>query len=68
MSKDKGRVTKSPVWDHFDIDKYDDKKVICRQCKSVLVYDGSTSSMNKHLLAKHTHVHAKRATAERSAE
>jgi hypothetical protein len=40
------------VWDQFDLDE-DAKKVAFKTCKATLAYNGTTSSMIKHIQAKH---------------
>jgi len=44
------------VWDHFDLCE-DDDKVTCLICKLSLSYEQSTSSMVKHVQAKHPYPH-----------
>jgi len=52
---DKRKKT-SFVWDHFDLHD-DGDKVTCRICKLSLSHGGqSTSSMLKHLQAKHPYL------------
>lgn len=46
-------ASKSAVWDHFDMDKDDTNKVVCRICNLKLAYNHSTSSMRNHLKFKH---------------
>jgi hypothetical protein len=46
------RQRSSVVWDHFDLDE-DTKKVACKTCKATLAYNSTTSSMIKHIQAKH---------------
>ena len=41
------------MWDHFDPDKRDTNKVVCRICNLKLAYNHSTSSMRNHLRFKH---------------
>ena len=46
------RPRSSFVWDHFVWDEVANK-VTCQTCKAVLAFNNTTSSMIKHLQAKH---------------
>lgn len=58
MMSDK-RAKNSFVWDSFTRVEAEDK-VQCNVCKAKLAYGKSTSSMLKHLQAKHSYIDAKR--------
>ena len=60
------RKRTSFVWDHFDLSEDgDNDKVTCRICKVSLSYGQSTSSMVKHLQAKHPYIMVESQTKQR---
>ena len=58
------RKKSSFVWEHFDLCE-DGDKVTCRICKVTLSYGQSTSSMVKHLQAKHPYAVMEKQTKPR---